>query len=105
MSTGIAGAETNARHTALRCSTCGAEMEHSRVVQAGWPGLRMWCSAECVAPDPREVLAQQMARWLAGMQHWTELPDETVVLEVRSPKTDEVVRITAGLIRNAAPPS
>lgn len=102
MSAGIAGAETNAQHAALRCSTCGTEMEHPRVVQAGWAGLRMWCSVKCVAPDPREVLAQQMARWLRHLSYWTDPPDDAVLLEVRSPEATEAVRITAGMIRDAA---
>jgi hypothetical protein len=103
MSAGIAGAETNAQHAALRCSTCGTEMEHPRVVQAGWPRLRMWCSAECAVPDPRADLAEQMARWLRHLSYWTDLPDDAVLLEVRSPEATEAVRVTARMISAAAP--
>ncbi len=99
--TGIAGAEDNAQVSVMRCATCGAEMEHPRVVQAGWPRLRMWCSTACVRPDPRAVLARHMGAWLAHTSHWTELPDDTVVLAVASPEPTEAVRITAGMIRDA----
>ena len=74
--TGIAGAETNAQVSAMRCATCGTEMEH-----------------------PRVVLARHMLAWLAHMSHWTELPDDAVVLAVASPEPTEAVRITAGMIR------
>lgn len=102
--TGIAGAEANAQVTAMRCATCGTEMEHPRVVQTQLHGLRMWFSPACVRPDPRDELARHMAAWLLHLSHWTELPDDAVVLAVASPEPDEAVRVTAGMIRDASKP-
>lgn len=99
--TGIAGAEANAQVSVMRCATCGAEMEHPRVVQTQLHGLLMWCSAACVRPDPRDVLARQMASWLRHLSHWTELTDDTVVLAVASSDPTEAVRITVGMIKEA----
>lgn len=48
------------------------------------------------------TLARHMAAWLTHLSHWTELPDDAVVLAVTSPDLNEVVRITAGMIRDAA---
>lgn len=48
------------------------------------------------------TLAEHMARWLAHLSHWTELSDDAVVLSVASPEPTEAVRITAGMIRDAA---
>ena len=98
--TGIAGAEANAQIAAMTCATCGHEMEHPRVVQVQ-DKLRMWCSHECVTPDPRDVLARQMAAWVRHMGHWTTLGDDAVVLAVASPEPAESVCITAGMIREA----
>lgn len=98
--TGIAGAEANAQVTAMTCATCGREMEAPRVVQVQ-DRLRMWCSAACVTPDPRNVLAAQMAAWVRQMGHWTTLGDDAVVLAVASPEPAERVCITVGMIRGA----
>ena len=98
--TGIAGAETNAQITTMTCATCGKEMEAPRVVQVQ-DRLRMWCSAACVTPDQRNVLAAQMAAWVRHMGHWTEITDDTVVLAVASPEPSESVCITVGMIRGA----
>ena len=99
--TGIAGAEANAQITAMTCATCGREMEAPRVVQVQ-DRLRMWCSAACVTPDPRNVLAAQMAAWVRHMGHWTDIADDTVVLAVASPDPAESVCITVGMIRETA---
>lgn len=46
-------------------------------------------------------LSEAMAQWLANQQHWTDLPDDHVVLESRSTDGSDF-RITAGMIREAA---
>ena len=99
--TGIAGAEANAQVTAMTCATCGKEMEAPRVVQVQ-DRLRMWCSEACVRPDPRDVLAAQMAAWVRHMGRCTTLGNNAVVLAVASPEPAEQVRITVGMIREAA---
>lgn len=48
------------------------------------------------------TLARHMLAWLQHLSHWTELPDDAVVLSVASPEPIEAVRITAGMIRDAA---
>lgn len=48
------------------------------------------------------TLARHMSAWLAHLSHWTELPDDAVLLAVTSPEPTEAVRITAGMIREAA---
>lgn len=99
--TGIAGAEANAQVTTMTCATCGREMEHPKVVQVQ-DKLRMWCSPACVTPDPRDVLAAQMAAWVRNLGHWTGIGDGVVVLAVASPEPADSVCITVGMIREAA---
>jgi hypothetical protein len=53
-------------------------------------------------PIATATLARHMAAWLQHLSHWTELPDDAVVLAVASPDPTEAVRITAGMIRDAA---
>lgn len=99
--TGIAGAEANAHVAAMTCATCGREMGHPRVVQVQ-DKLRMWCSEACVRPDPRDVLARQMAAWARHLGHWTDIGDGVVVLAVASPEPSESVCITKKMIMEAA---
>lgn len=74
-----------------RCALCGSIEDSESQAIAAWN--RLSAAAE---------LARHMAAWLLHLSHWTELPDDAVVLAVASPEPTEAVRITAGMIRDAA---
>lgn len=52
--------------------------------------------------EAMHALCTAMAQWLANQQHWTELPDNHVVLESRATDGTTEYRITAGMIREAS---
>lgn len=84
----IPGSDGGASYVAClneRCEMIGPWSTDPAVAIAAWNRL-----------SAAATLARHMLAWLRHLSHWTELPDDAVVLAVASPKPTELADFVDG---------